>query len=612
MVQRSVDIQTRCCQHLFHWPLVGSRTISACIIMATTSSSDQTLTPLLRSPSTSTLGPASSQNSIHDVYPDPKRRRRTQFLRTLSFISAILSSLCAGTIAVFSLYAPRFQSRLHFTQFEINGIASAMSLSMYIPVPILGYMCDRVGPGSLSLLSVVLLASGYGLAASVYHKGELASSTAGWRGNHDLVPIMVIAFVLIGVGTTAMYVSAVTTCAKNFGKGKYRGMMLVAPLAATGLSGIVTSQIGSHLLYERRPDGSKGEVDVFRFFLFLAITLAVVGLFGTFALRVVDENELIDGAVEELERSGLLEGSEIFRRPKSRRGYGAINSATADSEGAGVLDPSQDEDEDEDNSLLKKRWLLNAETRRFLSDHTMWWFALGFWLVIGPGEAFINNLGTVIGTLYSPGQTDNITSAATHVSVVAATSTVARLLTGSLSDLLSPSPQSQYPQTGADTALPLAQRKFPVSRVVLILMAGISISAGTLVLASGIIQGHGERFWIVSGFIGGGYGGVFALMPIIVTIIWGVENFGTNFGIVAVFPAIGSTMWGLIYSAVYQKGARNLPSITDGTDDDIFCYGKQCYSATFWAETVSIWAGCVLMLWAWQGRDGWARRGIVI
>ncbi|ORY56157.1 major facilitator superfamily domain-containing protein [Pseudomassariella vexata] len=574
------------------------------------SSPDQPGAPLIRSPSTSTLGPASSQSSIRDSSSTSSTRRTAQLLRTISFVSAILSSMGAGSITVFSLYGPRFQSQLHFSQFEINGIASAMSISMYIPVPLLGYICDRVGPSPLSLLAVVLLGTGYGLAAALYHKGEIASS-AGERNNHGIVPYMVLAFVLIGVGTVAMYLSSITTCAKNFGKGKHRGLMLVAPIASFGLSGMVVSQIGSRLLYTRLPDGSKGEVNVFHFFLFLAILLVVVGLSGAFALRIVDEDELIDQAVEELERSGFLEGSTLLSRGRSERSYGATDSAVEDPSDEAMLDSGID-GEDEDNSKFKKTYLLNAETRRFLSDRTMWWFALGFWLIIGPGEAFLNNLGTVIGTLYSPGSNDNVTSAATHVSIVAITSTVARLLSGSLSDLLSPSPHSSHYQAGLDSSLPSLRRKLSVSRIALILAAGIILSIGTMVLATGFVQDHGDRFWIVSSLVGAGYGAVFSLTPIIVTMIWGVENFGTNFGIIAVFPAIGSTMWGLTYSAVYQMGAKKPPSMTDGADDDVFCYGEQCYSSTFWAMTFSIWIGCGMILWTWKGRDGWTKRGVVI
>ncbi|CAJ2511206.1 Uu.00g068310.m01.CDS01 [Anthostomella pinea] len=576
----------------------------------TNHSSDRALAPLLRSPSSSTLGPLSSRSSISDAFPNPKLRRKTLALRSVAFVSAILAALGAGSITVFSLYGHLFQSRLHYTQFQINGIASAMSISMYLPVPVVGYMCDRVGPGPLSFVSALLLGGGYGLAAGLYQKG-VEHFSAGGKG-YTTFPPMVFAFVAIGVGTSCLYLSAITTCAKNFGKGRYRGLMLVAPIASFGLSGMVLSQVGSRILYERQPDGRKGDVDVFHFFLFLSILLAVVGLLGTFTLRIVDEQDLIDGAVEELERSGLLEGSEIFRR-RSERNYGTVGPAAEDDEHAGILDPERDDETDDVYARLKKAWLLNAETRRFLSDPTMWYFAIGFWLIIGPGEAFINNLGTVIGTLYSPDTKSSATSAATHVSIMATVSTVARLVAASLSDFLSPSPQSQYIQIGAPSPIPLLRQKLSVSRVALFIAAALILSIGTLVLATGALQAHGGQFWIVSGSIGAGYGAVFSLTPIIVTMIWGVENFGTNFGILALTPAIGSVMWGLIYSAVYQAGANNSPSLTDGIeDDDVFCYGKQCYSSTFWAMTVTIWLGILMILWAWKGRNGWSKRGIVI
>lgn len=190
---------------------------------------------------------------------------------------------------------------------------------------------------------------------------------------------MVFAFVIIGLGTVSMYLSAVTTCAKNFGRGKYKGIALACPIAAFGLSGMWQSQLGSRVLYERRKDGTKGDVDVFRYFLFLAFTLLAVGLLGTVLLKIVDESELIDEAVEELERSGLLEHSEFFRR--NSPGYGSFDS-TSDEE---ILDARRVEEAkaQEDEEARKKAWLLNGETRRFLKDKTMWWLAIGFFFVSG-------------------------------------------------------------------------------------------------------------------------------------------------------------------------------------------------------------------------------------
>ncbi|KKA26655.1 hypothetical protein TD95_001647 [Thielaviopsis punctulata] len=523
-------------------------------------------------------------------------------MRLTSFIAAVLTALCAGSITVFSLYGHIFQERLHYTQLQVNGVAIGSSVALYLPVSVLGFVCDRYGSVPLSLLASVLFGAGYTLAAAVYRFVDAAVADIAARGSPDDEPpawsygLMVFAFVCIGVATCAMYLSAVATCAKNFGKGRHRGMALSSPIAGFGLSGIWLSQVASHFFSTPPAHGRPGpaELDVYRYFLFLAGLLFAVGIAGAFVLRVVDEDDIIDEAAEELERSGLLE-------PPSASGTGTYGS---------FRDPEADE------AIIaprtKKEWVLNAETRSFLQDRTMWFFALGFLLIIGPGEAFLNNLGTVISSLNSVGTTLSVrpTTPATHVSIVSITSTVARLLTGSLTDLLAPSPTAQHMQLDGSVALASPARRFCVSRVVFLLTFAGLLSVGLLTLASGVVQDHGERFWVVSSLIGAGYGAVFSLTPIVITIIWGVENFATNWGIVAMLPALGSTFWGLVYSAVYQAGAEKTPTL-DG-EKAIFCYGTQCYAPTFWGMTVTVWVACGMIVMAWKGRGGWVDRGIVI
>lgn len=518
-------------------------------------------------------------------------------MRLISFIVANLIALCAGSNMVFSMYAPLFQSRLHYSQLQVNGAASACSIALYIPISILGYACDRYGAQPMALLSAVLFGGGYSLAAGIYRNVDLEYRGLGKHAQlrDSTYPYMVFAFFCIGAGTSAGYISSVSTVAKNFGKSTYRGLALAMPITSFGLSGMWLSQAGTKVFYERLPDGSRGDVDVFHFFIFLAVLLFVMGVIGTFTLRVVDEEDLIDEAIDELEHSGILDRGSLLER--SQHGYGGVDSL------------NEDDDDRKDDARWRKNWILNAETRRFLSDHTMWPFALAFLLMIGPGEAFVNNLGTVLGTLTSP-ENPTRPSAATHVAVFGVTSTIARLLIGTLTDLLAPSPETQHYQASPSRpSFPLSSR-ITVSRVAFNLFFAVLMAAGLLFLASGAVQNHAERFWIVSGLIGAGYGAIFSLTPLIVTIIWGVENFATNFGIIATVPAIGSVFWGSIYSAVYQAGARSMQE--EPNEDDVFCYGKQCYSSTFWAEGISCLAACGLLYWAWKGKGGWQQRGIVI
>jgi MFS family permease len=547
------------------------------------------------------------------IYERDREKMQRVVLRWLSFVWAIVICLCAGSITAFSLYGHLFQSKLHYTQVQVNIVSIGAELGLYLLVPIFGYLCDRLGPGVPSGLAGVLFGSGYLLAAYAYKSGPPPSAGGhGWPFG-----VMVMAFALVGMGTSCMYLSAVTTCAKNFGRGNAKGVALAVPIAAFGLSGMWQSQVGSRLLYVKNPDGSKGDVDVFRFFLFLGILLLCVGTIGFFALRITDEEKMIDDAVDELERSGLLQRDEFFTQAANHHGYGTMETQDLSDS---TFDFLQSEAErlkaKAEEEARKKTWLLNEETRRYIMDPTMWWLAGGFFLVTGPGEAFINNLGTIIETL-TPAHVASNTTPATHVSIVAITSTLARLITGTLSDVLAPTGQGNSHRFGPDSianslsSLPPMERprRFTVSRITFLLAFAFILSIGQLLLAIGWVQNHASRFAAVSALIGAGYGAVFSLTPIVVSVVWGVENFGTNWGILAMTPAAGATLWGAIYATVYQKAAE---AGVERDPEDVLCHGKACYASTFWAMTISVWIAMGLWVWAWRGPGGWKRRGVAV
>lgn len=528
-------------------------------------------------------------NIVDGVIERDRRKMQRKVLIYASFASAILSCLCAGSITAYSLYGPLFLKHLRYTQFQVNAVSTTAELAMYLPVPLFGYLCDRYNPRPLSLAAAILFGVGYLLAALTYHAGQ-PRSEGGWP-----FAVMVVAFIGVGSGTSCMYLSAVTTCAKNFGRGKHKGLALAMPIAAFGLSGMWQSQVGSHFFTSEKG----GDTDVFRYFLFLAGLLFAVGVVGAVGLRVVNEEELIDEAVDELERSGLLEESPLFQRStihdaENTNGYGTLTPPISSLHGSKPHDTHSTE------LALKKTFLLNTETRLFLADPTMWLLASGFFLTTGPGEAFINNLGTIIHTLYPPSTPiPSSNSPATHVSIVALTSTLARLLTGTLSDLLAPTTTSQSQSKS---------QHYTVSRVTFLLNSTLLFSLGQALLASGLVQRTPTLFPAVSALVGLGYGAIFSLTPIITSTVWGVENFGTNWGIVAVVPAAGAAIWGAVYSAVYQAGVDTSQLRSDGGEEQM-CYGARCYQSTFWAMAVASWVAVGLWTFAWRG---WRWRDIAV
>lgn len=293
-------------------------------------------------------GSASTGNSPSTLLP------RAAFV---SLATALNNCLWAGSVLIFSLYAPQFNEKLGYRQMQINAVSVATELGMYLPVPVFGFICDRFGPSRLSLLSSVFFGPGYALAAAAY--------AHAWDYR-----VMVAAFALIGMGTSSLYFSGVTTCAKNF-TGR-RGLALALPIAAFGLSSLWQAQLVSYFFTSASPSaaaaaaaaegGGAGHVEVERVFWFFALSLATVGLVGSVGLRVTS----VDGQEDdELDEDGAI-----------------LAPTTEGEEGEGGGEDGEDKG---------TNWL-NADTRAFLADRNMWWFASGVFLVTGPGEAFINNV----------------------------------------------------------------------------------------------------------------------------------------------------------------------------------------------------------------------------
>ncbi|EHL00770.1 putative transporter MCH1 [Glarea lozoyensis 74030] len=237
-------------------------------------------------------------------------------------------------------------------------------------------------------------------------------------------------------------------------------------------------------------------------------------------------------------------GHTIARGWPLGRSYGTLGELSDDE--LEETRRQQDIKSREEEEARKKTWLLNEETSRFLKDKTMWFLAAGFFFVSGPARI-------AFGTL---------------------TDVFAPATTGHPNQSLSNSLSSLPPR---DTHKP-----FSISRVAFLILTALLLSLGQVILASGLIQNHGERFWIVSTLIGTGYGAIFSLTPLIITVIWGVENFGTNWGIVAMVPAFGASVWGIVYSTVYQWGAKMNEGV-EGMEEDVLCHGKRCYEGSFWA-----------------------------
>jgi hypothetical protein len=195
----------------------------------------------------------------------------------------------------------------------------------------------------------------------------------------------------------------------------------------------------------------------------------------------------------------------------------------------------------------------------------------------------------------------------THVMNIALTSTIARLLTGSITDMFAPPALHHfiYSPDNPDRQPVPESSGIMLSRLLFLLPCTFLLSLGFLLLATPLTLDHPQLFHVSSSLVGFGYGASFALMPIIISVVWGVENFGTNWGIVAMVPAAGAAVWGIIYSTGYENAiGHHEPARNNGR-----CYGWNCYG--YWAIgcTLSVWLAIAVWTLAWRG---WKKRGIIV
>jgi len=213
-------------------------------------------------------------------------------------------------------------------------------------------------------------------------------------------------------------------------------------------------------------------------------------------------------------------------------------------------------------------------------------------LTIGCTEMVQSNIGTI--TLSLPpvsSAVSEIPSGAnigTQVRLLSIANTVSRLLSGTLADIVSP--VARYLPSG----MYCFTKKPRFSRV-------LFLSFSALILAFSFawteIAVRSQRaIWVLS--IGAGLvnGGVFNIVPGILSSIWGIQDLGRNFGVLALSPLLGTPPFSLLYSYVAA-------SHTDGGIG--ICEGIHCWQLTFWinAGCGTIALGLSLILWSrWKDR----------
>jgi len=169
-----------------------------------------------------------------------------------------------------------------------------------------------------------------------------------------------------------------------------------------------------------------------------------------------------------------------------------------------------------------------------------------FLCITGPGLMVINNIGTVSQSLGGDASSEN-----NLVIVLSVANFSGRFIFGSLSDFFSQK----------------------LSRGFFVMVTSFVMACTHLYLT------FATQAMLYGGVIltGLGYGGSWALIPTIISELFGEEYFGSNFGVVGLAPALGSFVFSTVLASKLYNNHLTDQQIRDGVP----CMGNQCFQETF-------------------------------
>lgn len=434
----------------------------------------------------------------HSIKKYLSRHVALENLKKLAFLFSLLSCLVAGSILLFTLYTASFHDLLGLSYLQINSIASLSALGMYFCLPVLGYLADSYGPALLSLFLIWFFCPSY--FVNSYLVNLRVTSIYGYC----------ITFCFIGLATSSLYFSSLITCARIY--PDHKGLAISLPITCYGLSALIGAQLLKLPCFHK-----EGYLDLKVVFLVFGWLYLFVGVISFIASSIV---------IVELELLFNIAAPEEI--------------------------DSTDDDDDEETPLLELTRTRSLEPPnhhqrfiKFLKDPSAWILLGSLILNIGPLESYQNNLSSIL-------KHSNHANLSDQVSLMAASSTAARLILGVLSDYL-----SKY-----------------ICRVWLLIFIIVVGIIGQLTETSALLNGAS-------------YGGMFTLYPTIVASIWGIDIMGSTWGSFMIAPAAGS----VLFSMVYGKNADSCAT---------------CLSRYFYLTASSLGLSCTLILISWRL---WYKRG---
>lgn len=215
---------------------------------------------------------------------------------------------------------------------------------------------------------------------------------------------------------------------------------------------------------------------------------------------------------------------------------------------------------------------------KLVNNPGFWAFGMAITFCIGPSEMVIASIGNILTSLLPPETLrtevlDAIKAVPTvvtfarsaaensalalrnkHVLILSICSTVARLATGFLADMLAPPLASvQLPDEGSThgSGAHRGARRFRLLRTSFNAICCVALGL-VFLWTAGFLESE-SRLWILSAGVGALYGAIFTLTPAIVSAHFGATSFGLTWGMVSYFPALGSVLFSVSYEDIVDE-----------------------------------------------------------
>ncbi|KAL6947060.1 hypothetical protein ACO0QE_001922 [Hanseniaspora vineae] len=437
------------------------------------------------------------------------KSHKTEHITVFGYIISLISCLSAGSVMIISLYSLTWLTKYHYTPLQANLISSAINIGGYLTPPLLGLLCDSHGPVVLSMTSIVTYVPHYYILSR-------SNSETDFR-------LIFYCFFMIGIGTSALFFSALMSCSKFYPQSKLLSISL--PTTSYGISSIWLGYLVTHMDYfkiKEKLQSFENYLNLSHVYFFFSCFYLLIGVFDWIAASIVSrlKHELFHGG------NKLKKPLQSHQESSQHQNYSSLENSSETLH-----------NETEQEPLRPTKTNIKGMMLSFYKDSSAYLLLLVMFVSIGSMEMYITNMGTIT-ELYDHDVVSIVAKSESNydpqktLATFSVNSTAIRIVIGLVIDFFTRK---------------LGFKNVEITIMFLLLLLGF---------CSQLLMLTSNRYLaLATSMMGMTYGGLFTTFPVVVLSHWGSEIFGTAYGSCMVAPALGSTTFGIVFARIFQNNS---------------------------------------------------------